>query len=180
MNARLAERQSGKATEQAMVASPSPSTTATRYDAEARDLARQLWGFKHSRNAAAVARELGWTYPGLDERTIRRWAADEAWAVSIARSCRELAPAIHEGILVDLLAGAAEGASYLRAAARGDEPAAQARVTAAVALLDRYGVGPRTEPIKLPAHYAAELDPDPEAARARMLARRAGWETPTD
>ncbi len=158
-----------------MVASPSTSTNATRYDAEARDLARQLWGFKHSRNAAAVAREMGRSYPGIDERTIRRWATDEAWAVSIAQGCRELAPAIHEGILIDLMAGAQEGAAYLRASARGDENAAQARVTAAIALLDRYGMGPRTEPFVLPEHSAAELDMDVEAARARMLARRAGW-----
>ncbi len=30
----------------------------TRYDGEARELARQLWSFKHGRNAEAVVRDL--------------------------------------------------------------------------------------------------------------------------
>ncbi len=149
-----------------------PSTTSTRYDDEARDLAWQLWGFKHSRNGEAVARELQETYPGIDGRTIRRWADEGTWAETIPQQIRALAPAIHEGILIDLMAGAAEGASYLRAAARGEERAVQARVTAAIALLDRYGLGPRTDPFNLPALPSeTDYDMSPDKARERMWAR---------
>jgi hypothetical protein len=150
-----------------------PSNVATRYPDEARDLARQLWGFKLSRNAEAVAREMQTDYPGIEGRTIRRWADDGRWAETITQQVRALAPAIHEGILIDLMVGAAEGAGYLRAAARGEERAVQARVTAAIALLDRYGLSPRTDPFHLPALPDGEtIDMSPDAARERMLARR--------
>ncbi len=157
-----------------------PASTGTRHDAEVRELARQLWGFVHGRNAEAVARALAaiaekcpeergpadadWPdgAPVPTARTVRRWAEEEGWAERVERDIVAIAPGIYQSIVVDLIAGAAEGASYLRAAVRGDRPAEPARVNAAHGMLDRAGFKPREAPLPL-------TDPD---------AKRAGREQP--
>ncbi len=115
-----------------------------RYDASTRDLAYQLWAFRHGRNAEKVAVELQDSCPQLDGRTVRRWAVEGAWAELADREIRELAPAIHESNVASLIAGSPEAVQALREVARGDFPAsaagwAAARVKAAEAILQRTG-----------------------------------------
>lgn len=127
-----------------LLALPPSSHHGTRYDGETRELAYQLYAFKHGRNAEAVARELGaegGKCPGLEGRTVRRWAVDEGWAARSDREIRELAPAIHACNVTSLLAGAPEAILALREVARGEgDPLKMGhRVKAAVAILDRTG-----------------------------------------
>ncbi len=115
-----------------------------RYGAQTRDLAYQLWAFRHGRNAEKVAAGLQDSCPQLDGRTVRRWAVEEAWAERADREIRELAPAIHENNVASLIAGSPEAVQALREVARGDFPAsaagwAAARVKAAEAILQRTG-----------------------------------------
>ncbi len=123
---------------------PPTSHHGTRYDAETLDLAYQLYAFKHGRNAEAVARELGaenGKCPGLDGRTVRRWAKEQGWAARSDREIRELAPAIHASNVTSLVAASPEAIQALREVARGEgDPLTMGhRVKAAVAILDRTG-----------------------------------------
>ena len=115
----------------------------TRYSDEIRELARQLWTFRFGRNTERVAEAMQEKCPNLDARTVRRWALDGGWAVRAGQDVAAIAPAIHEAIVVDLIAGASEGAQYLRAAARGDVRAEPARVNASISLLHMAGYAPR-------------------------------------
>ena len=152
-----------------------PSHHGTRYGADTRDAAYQLWAFKHGRNAEAAARELGEECPGLEGRTVRRWAAEGGWAERVEREVVALAPAVHRATVVDLIAGAGEAAAYLRAAVRGEQRAEAARVNAAVALLDRAGFGPppggRLEPDPPPGVAAEAAGLGVEELLRRRLAR---------
>ncbi len=132
----------------------------TRYTDEARELAYQLWAFKHGRNASSVAAAMQDEHPGLDERTVQRWAKDGDWVVKVRQDLTALAPAIQQAIITDLIAGAGEGAQHLRAVARGEAKAEPARVNACLGLLDRAGFGPRP---------AQPIAPEPE--RAAILSR---------
>ncbi len=158
--------------------SPAESDRSARYDPETRELARQLWGFVHGRNAEAVARAMQAGFPGIEARTIRNWALDEGWAERIAADVRAIAPALREQIVVDLIAGAAEGAAHLRAVVRGEAKAEAPRVNAALGLVDRAGVaaarpGP---PLALPGGDGPAPAGPPDDATdeelARYLARR--------
>ena len=114
-----------------------------RYPAETRDLARQLWTFKYARNAERVAEELRKEFPQLEARTVRYWANRDRWAERAAADVAAIAPDLDHSIVTDLIAGASEGAQYLRAAARGDVRAEPARVNASVSLLHMAGYAPR-------------------------------------
>ncbi len=135
-----------------------------RYDTSTRDLAYQLWAFRHGRNAEKVVTELQDSCPQLDGRTVRRWAVEGEWAARADREIRELAPAIHESNVASLIAGSPEAVQALREVARGDFPAAAAgwataRVKAAEAILQRTGY-PATVKVDLPntASAAEQID----------------------
>ena len=152
-----------------------PSHTGTRYDASTRDLAYQLWAFTHGRNASSVAVAMQREHPNLDERTVQRWAKDGAWAGRVRADVRALAPAIHEAIVVDLIAGAQEAAAYVRAVVRGDDPSVvhQTRVTAALGLLDRAGFAVRKDAGPLaPAPPAPAVEAIPESTDTADIVRR--------
>jgi hypothetical protein len=91
-----------------------------RYPTRMRDLAFQLWAFKCSRRLTCVAEELAvvglseeWDcVPG--ERTLRHWVTKGDWPAATARALRTIAPNLMEGLVTDLLMGAAEGMGYLR------------------------------------------------------------------
>jgi hypothetical protein len=91
-----------------------------RYPTRVRDLAFQLWAFRCSRHLTCVAYELtsvgraeGWDcIPS--ERTLRHWATKGDWAAATARTLRNIAPDLMEGLVTDLIMGAAEGMTYLR------------------------------------------------------------------
>ena len=114
-----------------------------RYDDETRELARQLWTFRLGRNAERVAEELRESFPRLEARTVRYWATRDRWAERAAADIAAIAPALHQSIVVDLIAGAGEGVQHLRAVARGEVKAEPARVNASVSLLHMAGYAPR-------------------------------------
>ncbi len=124
---------------------PPTSHHGTRYDPEMRETAYQLWAFKHGQNAEAVARELGrddGECPGLEGRTVRRWATDGAWAERVAREIHELAPAIHAANVTSLIAASPEAIATVRAINRGDftDPIrAGVQLKAAVEIMQRTG-----------------------------------------
>ncbi len=124
---------------------PPSSHHGTRYDPETRELAYQLYAFKHGRNAEAVARELGadeGKCPGLEGRTVRRWAVEGGWADRADREIRELAPAIHAANVASLIAGSAEAVQAVREIQRGefrDPQHAAVRLKAAEITLNRTG-----------------------------------------
>ncbi len=150
---------------------PPVSHHGTRYEAETRELAYQLYAFKHGRNAEAVARELGVVdgkCPGLEGRTVRRWAVERGWAACSDREIRELAPAIHASNVTSLIAGAPEAIQALREVARGEgDPLTMGhRVKAAVAILDRTGY-PATVAVTPPGNHGT---PEPTDLSALTLA----------
>jgi len=151
------------------------------YGSDIREWARQRWTWQHGRNAAAVAREMRSRCPHIDADTVNRWAARDGWATKARDDLKALAPAIHESIVTDLIAGAGEAAAYVRTVVRGDDMSAdyprdpetgkptrdvaahQTRVTAALGLLDRAGFAPRKDagPLTPPASASpAEVIPD--------------------
>ena len=137
-----------------------------RYDPSTRDLAYQLWAFRHGRNAEKVAAELQDACPQLDGRTVRRWAVEEGWAERADREIRELAPAINESNVASLISGSPEAVQALREVARGDFPAsaagwAAARVKAAEAILQRTGY---PAAIKVAPSDAGSADDRPDYA----------------
>ena len=150
---------------------PFSSHTGTRYDGETRERARQLWSFVHGRNGEAVAAAMQEECPGLEGRTVRRWAAEDGWAERVERDIRELAPAVHGATVVDLIAGSGEAIGYLRAAVRGEQKAEPARVNAALGILDRVGFGRREGPL-LPEPAAAG-DAESEAETGEQATERA-------
>lgn len=130
-----------------------------RYDASTRDLAYQLWAFRHGRNAEKVVTDLQISCPQLDGRTVRRWAVEGEWADRADREIRDLAPAIHESNVTSLIAGSPEAVQALREVARGDFSAAAAgwttaRVKAAEAILQRTGY-PASGKVDLPSTAGA-------------------------
>ena len=107
---------------------PFTSHHGTRYDEETRERARELWFFLYGRNAEAGAKALEKECPGLEGRTVRRWAADGEWATWGEAAIGELAPGLAEAVVIDLVAGGPESVAYLRAAVRGEQKAEAARV----------------------------------------------------
>src|SRR5918995_554662 len=91
-----------------------------RYPGRVRELAFQLWAFKCSRRLTCVADELAavgrteeWDcVPG--ERTLRHWVTNGDWPAATARALQTIAPDLMEGLVTDLIMGAAEGMAYLR------------------------------------------------------------------
>src|SRR5688572_19757021 len=92
----------------------------TRYGPETRELAYQLWAFKHGQNGTAVAAELQSEFPGLEARTVNLWAQAEGWHDRVERDVTELAPAVRRANVVGLIAGSAEAIQALRTVARGE------------------------------------------------------------
>ncbi len=144
---------------------PPASHHGTRYDAETLDFAFQLYAFKHGRNAEAVARELGADdaqCPGLDGRTVRRWARDYGWAARADREIQELAPAIHAANVTSLIAGGPEAIATVRAITRGeftDPIRAGVQLKVAIAILGRVGY-PSTVKVLPPGTGTPEDRPD--------------------
>jgi hypothetical protein len=85
-----------------------------------RDLAFQLWAFKCSRRLTCVADELATVGRAEDwdcvpgERTLRHWVTNGDWPAATVRALRTIAPDLMEGLVTDLIMGAAEGMGYLR------------------------------------------------------------------
>ncbi len=151
------------------------SHNGTRYDAEIRERVRESWFWLDGRNAEAVARRMQAQCPGLDARTIRRWATDEGWAAWGEEHVAELAPGIHRSVVVELIAGAHEAAVYIRNASRGTAIASPARVNAANSLLDRAGFKARDTvlaPVRPRVASSAEERPRTPADIEELLRRR--------
>lgn len=134
------------------------STVGTRYDRECYELARDLWAFVHSRNAASVSRDLQTEYPGIEARTISRWARLDDWAAWVEQRFRDIAPGIQRAVVIELINGSLDAARYLRRAVRGDDPASGPRVIAATNILDRAGFAPQPAPLANP--ITATINPD--------------------
>jgi hypothetical protein len=148
-------------------------TKGQAYPDEIREMSYQLWAFKHSRNIAAVCRELKEKAPSLDYDTVHRWAKVDNWPARVKADLVAIAPDIMQSIVTDLIAGAAEGVATVRSVARGDLQVDPTRLQASIALLDRAGFGPRKEqgPLEPPRPTTAnQLPPttDPDELQRRM------------
>lgn len=153
------------------VITPPTSYRGTRYDQDCRRKARELWAFVHSRNGEAVARAMQEEYPGIEGRTIRRWAEEDEWAAWVDAAIVDLAPHIHRSMVVDLILGAAESSRILRAMQRGELPPDPVKARICFGFMDRVGFTPRTsgEPLAPPKQgryaklTAADIDSMSEA-----------------
>ena len=164
-----------------------------RYPARVRDLAFQLWVFKCSRRLTCVADELasvgvseGWEcIPG--ERTLRHWATKGDWQRAAAEALRSVAPDLTEGLVTDMITGAAEGMPYFRdvVAGRVAQPDAT-RIRAILTALSMIGVPDlahatvrdamreRDAERELPVSGTDQAAPEPESlaeGKARIAAR---------
>jgi hypothetical protein len=118
-----------------------------RYPTRVRDLAFQLWAFRCSRRLTCVADELasvglseGWAcVPG--ERTLRHWATKGDWPAAAASALRSIAPELTEGLVADMITGAAEGMPYFRDVLAGRVPHPDStRIRAILTALSMIGV----------------------------------------
>lgn len=134
---------------------------------ETRELAYQLWAYVHGRDAKAVAATLAREHHAtVPERTLQHWASSGRWAERAAGDLAAIAPALHQGIVADLILGAVESARLLRRSVSPDtapdERPDKVAVTAALALLDRAGYSPlgRVAPATVDAPPGALALPD--------------------
>lgn len=134
---------------------------------EIRELGYQLWAYVHGRDASAVASALAREHDArVPVRTVQHWASAHGWGERATAELSSIAPALHEGIVADLILGAVESARLLRRSVSPDVPADERpdknALVAALALLDRAGYSPlgRVAPatVSAPASARALLD----------------------
>jgi hypothetical protein len=103
-----------------------------------RDLAYDLWAWKHGQNAAAVARELG-----VEERTVQRWARDDDWRVRYQEERVDQSPQMARYTTALILGSAApKAAAKLEAMLDGTVPYDKTMAGVCQIVLDRTGFAP--------------------------------------
>jgi hypothetical protein len=116
-----------------------------RYDDSLKELAYQLWAFKCGRDSRQVASELLQAEDvQVNDRTIRYWSTAYQWSERASSDLAAIAPDMLRTSVSELIAGSHEASRYLRRVVNGaEERPDKVRVAAAMAILDRVGIGPR-------------------------------------
>lgn len=116
-----------------------------RYPDSIKELGYQLWAFKCGRDSKQVAADLLLAEDvQVHERTIRDWSHRYQWAERASSDLAAIAPDMLRTSVSELIAGSHEASHYLRRVANGaEEKPDKVRVAAAIAILDRVGIGPR-------------------------------------
>lgn len=119
---------------------------------DVRLLAYQLWVSDAGRNIGHVARLLADADPDLviPDRTIRYWVASENWEARADADIAQSGQFILHRAIARLVAGAPSSADYLVSVANGTAEPNKTRLIAAMAILDRVGIGPRQTAGDLP------------------------------
>jgi hypothetical protein len=102
---------------------------------EAKELAYQLWAYKHGQRAYVTAKALqagedcppGVSY-AVNGDTVAYWAKSENWALRAAEDRRLLAPGHEERMMQTAMYGSVEGLEWARAVANGSESVRSDRV----------------------------------------------------
>lgn len=152
-----------------------------------RELAFELWAYKHAGNCEKTAEAIAKGPDGypVPARTIREWATAHNWAERKITKMAEWAPAIREQVVTEVIAGSIDAIAYVRAIVSGEEEPDKVRLTAAMTVLDRFGVAPHRQaatdliaslPPKVEPANVTPRDNSPAAAAERIRLRRQQWQ----
>lgn len=139
---------------------------------DAKERAYQLWAFRCSRDCVKVHDELAKEEDGYDVpiRTLQHWAVSLGWPQRAADQLTAIGPDFRRQALLELVAGQVDAARFVRRVVRGDEgpEPSKVKLAAALAILDRVGLGPVRPDTTGPVDPAPALPLPPCQPSARL------------
>lgn len=114
----------------------------TRWPDDAKETAREVWGFLAGQNVAKACVILQDQYElTIPYRTVADWVERYQWQDRLVADVKAIAPAIRDNTVIELIFGAYEGAKMLRNQLTQEKPD-KTHTASAIALLDRAGFSP--------------------------------------